>query len=317
MAAGQEADRRLQDHEQRRHRRRRNEARHLLADPGRTDLQLLEVLPRERASRKGVFDAAAGTTTYTFTAALPADATGTWTISADIRRNVTLKRGDGKADIAIQESTINPIKYVAVTGTGHAAPHRRHDRRSAISATTRSRLHGGQRHNIEECVICHNPTESESGAAPGEPTDQPESVSFQRMIHRIHTGEELTQDFTVFGIRRSRPTTSTKSASPATAATARSATPARRYTLPLQQTDIASVTTLRDYFTPQGPGHRGLPRLPRQQGCRRARVPEHGHLPRRDDPRRGVRNMPRHGQGLGGRKGARAVARSEGDGRSP
>ena len=45
---------------------------------------------RENAITKGVFSAAAGTTTYTFTAALPADATGTWTISADLRRNVSL-----------------------------------------------------------------------------------------------------------------------------------------------------------------------------------------------------------------------------------
>src|SRR5512140_541186 len=47
----------------------------------------------------GVFDMATGNTTYTFTNAIPTTASGTWTLSADIYRNVNLKRGDGKADI--------------------------------------------------------------------------------------------------------------------------------------------------------------------------------------------------------------------------
>ncbi|HEX6642342.1 MAG TPA: OmcA/MtrC family decaheme c-type cytochrome, partial [Thermoanaerobaculia bacterium] len=78
---------------------------------------------REEGRTTGVYDPTTGTTTYTFTNAIPADATGSWTISVDIRRNVTLKRGDGGADIAIQESTINPIKYVSLTG-GTATPRR-------------------------------------------------------------------------------------------------------------------------------------------------------------------------------------------------
>ena len=99
---------------------------------------------REDARSTAVFDATAGTTTYTFTNAVPADASGTWTISSDIRRNSPLKRGDGKPDIAFQESTVNPIRYVAITGA--VVPHRTvvtmakcnecHDYLS---------LHGGQR----------------------------------------------------------------------------------------------------------------------------------------------------------------------------
>jgi OmcA/MtrC family decaheme c-type cytochrome len=206
---------------------------------------------RENAITKGVFSAAAGTTSYTFTAALPADASGTWTISADLRRNVSLKRGDGKADIAIQESTLNPIKYVAVAGA--LTP-----RRTSVTTAQCNQchdslgLHGGQRKNIEECVICHNPTEGDQALRPAA-AGPAESISFQRMIHRIHTGENLTQDFTIIGFGGStnnfnevRYPGDTRNCAKCHASTA-------AYTLPLLQTNIASVTTLRDYFTPQGP----------------------------------------------------------------
>ena len=206
---------------------------------------------RENAITKGVFSAAAGTTTYTFTAALPADASGTWTISADLRRNVSLKRGDGKADIAIQESTLNPIKYVAVTGA--LTPRRTSVALAQCNLCHDSlALHGGQRKNIEECVICHNPTEGDQALRPAN-LGPAESVSFQRLIHRVHTGENLTQDFTVIGFGGStnnynevRFPADRRDCANCHASTA-------AYTLPLQQTNIASVTTLRDYFTPQGP----------------------------------------------------------------
>jgi OmcA/MtrC family decaheme c-type cytochrome len=207
---------------------------------------------RENAIAKGIFDAAAGTTTYTFTTAIPADATGTWTLSADIRRNVTLKRADGKADIAIQESTINPIKHVDLKG-GTPSP-----RRTAVTTAQCNgchdalSLHGGQRNTTEECVICHNPTGSDVAQRPKD-QGPPESISFQRMIHRIHTGEELTQDFTIYGFGGSK-NTFNEVKFPGDRRDCAKCHTAGSFTLPLQQTDIASVTTLRDYFTPQGPG---------------------------------------------------------------
>ena len=207
---------------------------------------------RESALTKAVFSAAAGTTTYTFIAALPADATGTWTVSGDIYRNATLKRGDGKADLALREAATNPIKYVAVTGT--ITP-----RRTSVTTANCTTchdgglsLHGGQRVVTEECVICHNPTEGDQARRPAS-AGPAESVSFQRLIHRIHTGEHLKQDFTVFGFGGSvnnfnevRFPGDTRNCAKCHASTA-------AYTLPLQQTNIASVTTLRDYFTPHGP----------------------------------------------------------------
>jgi OmcA/MtrC family decaheme c-type cytochrome len=63
-------------------------------------------------------------------------------------------------------------------------------------------LHGGQRFNTEECVFCHNPNASDQARRPADQAPV-ESIDFKRMIHRIHTGEELTQDYTVYGFNSS------------------------------------------------------------------------------------------------------------------
>jgi len=205
---------------------------------------------REAAQGKSTFDATAGTTTYTFSGAVPADASGTWTVTADIYRNATLKRADGKADISLREAAFNPILNVAVTGS--VTPRR-------ISVTLaqcntchdRLALHGGQRLTTLECVICHNPTANDSARRPAS-EGQPESVSFQRMIHRIHTGEEMTQDFTIFGFGGSR-NNFNEVRFPGDRRDCAKCHAGTAYTLPLP-TGIDSVTTLRDYFSPQGPG---------------------------------------------------------------
>lgn len=204
---------------------------------------------RENAKTAGVFDATAGTTSYTFAATVPADATGTWTISADIYRNVSLTRGDGQADTVVREAAFNPIQYVAVTGD--LMP-----RRTSVAIANCNvchetlALHGGQRRNTQECVICHNPTNTDAAQRP--PAEgAPESISMQRNIHRIHSGENLTQDWTVFGFNGSRHNYN-ELRFPGDRRNCAKCHVAGTFTLPLK-TGIASVPTLRDYFTPQGP----------------------------------------------------------------
>lgn len=197
---------------------------------------------KDSAVGKTTFDAATGLTSYTFIDPIPADATGTYSFTVDVRRNVNLKRADGKADIAVRESVINPFKYVSVTG-GTATP-----RRVAVtigqcnSCHAGLSLHGGQRNTTEECVVCHNPTATATVTAGG----QNESISFQRMVHRIHKGDELTQQYTIGNTNFNEVTFpgDIKDCTKCHAGTA--------YTLPLP-TGIASVNTPRDYFSPQGP----------------------------------------------------------------
>ena len=214
----------------------------------------------EAAAGKATFDAATGNTTYTFTNAVPADASGTWTVTADMYRTVTLVRNDGKEKIktwpslaeatSIREAAMNQIKNVAITGT--VTP-----RRLSVNINQcnvchdRLALHGGQRQTTLECVICHNPVENDGARRPAN-AGQPESVSFQRLIHRIHTGEELTQDFTIYGFGGT-PNNFNEVRFPGDRRNcAKCHVNTAAYVPPLP-TGIASVNTPRDYFSPQGP----------------------------------------------------------------
>lgn len=157
---------------------------------------------REAAPARAVFDPVTGQTLFTFNAMIPEDATGTWTISGDFYRNATIQRavpdGTGATTITLREAAFNPIHYVALDG-GTAEP-RRQAVTTAMCNTCHDRLalHGGQRMNIDECVICHNPTGTDTARRPADALP-PESISFQYMVHKIHRGHSLTRDFTVYG----------------------------------------------------------------------------------------------------------------------
>jgi OmcA/MtrC family decaheme c-type cytochrome len=205
---------------------------------------------REDARSTGAYNPANGTTTYTFTNAIPETASGSWTISADIRRAATLVRGDGGADISVQESTVNPIKYFSLSG-GDATPRRTVVAMAQCNACHDSlSLHGGQRNAIQECVICHNPLENDSSRRPAN-AGQPQSISMQLMIHRIHTGHNLTKEYSVFGFGSTehdfRHVTY-----PGDRTTCTACHTSNSHLLP--QGGTAPVNSLRDFFSPMGPG---------------------------------------------------------------
>jgi len=210
---------------------------------------------REDARATAKFDGTSAT--YTFTKVVPADLAGdTVVFSADIYKTTTLLNADGSVrNAAYRDCATNPIYYVGVaTNNVVVTPVAR---RTSVAIANCNKchdhlaLHGGQRLLTQECVICHNPTENDSSRRPT--TDNPvESIDMKRMIHRIHTGAELTQDFTVYGFggslnnynevgypgdRRNCLTCHSNLAgySPST-------DPSR-----------LSTPTPRDYFTPQGP----------------------------------------------------------------
>jgi OmcA/MtrC family decaheme c-type cytochrome len=146
------------------------------------------------------YNATTGIATYTFTNAIPATATGTYVVSIDTRRAVTLNPSPKQGPTSINEGAPNVPFYFAVTGT-KVTP-RRTSVDLAKCNTCHQDLkvlfsHGNQRITIEHCVICHNPNGSDAGRrTAGDPA---ESIHLARLIHRIHTGDELTQDFTVVG----------------------------------------------------------------------------------------------------------------------
>ncbi|MCM2316604.1 MAG: OmcA/MtrC family decaheme c-type cytochrome [Thermoanaerobaculia bacterium] len=206
---------------------------------------------RENAIGKGVFDAAAGTTTYTFTNAIPATGKGTWVISGDFYLNTAVKRGDGGADITVRDAAVNPIKYVSTTSAPAVARRQIVDINLCNECHDSLALHGGQRLVIDECVICHNPVEDDQSRRPAA-AGAPESVSFQRMIHRIHSGEELTQPYTVYGFGGT-PFDFTEVLYPGDRRNCLSCHISGTQNVP-PAVGADPVVTLRDFFSPQGPG---------------------------------------------------------------
>jgi OmcA/MtrC family decaheme c-type cytochrome len=163
------------------------------------------VLPiSENAQAGTTFD---GTTaTYTFQHPIPANATGTWAMTSDVELTVPLQRGDGKPDITdFTETPLNPIFYMPITDAQPVVRRTAVDLDNCNKCHDRIAAHGGRRLNTQECVICHNPNNDDSSRRPAD-QKPPESISFQRMIHRIHTGENLTQEFTIFGFMGSKHT---------------------------------------------------------------------------------------------------------------
>lgn len=137
--------------------------------------------------------------TYTMQTPIPAAASGTWVMTCDVEWTTIIHRADGQPDITgFTETPLNPIYYMAVTDA-QAVP-----RRTVVDLARCNvchdhlALHGGRRVNTEGCIICHNPVNDDSSRRPAD-QNPPESISFQRMIHRIHTGENLTHDYTIYG----------------------------------------------------------------------------------------------------------------------
>ncbi|MDR3719499.1 MAG: OmcA/MtrC family decaheme c-type cytochrome [Bryobacteraceae bacterium] len=142
------------------------------------------------------------TYTYTFSQAIPAGATGTYTIGMEGRRYDTVLAGTTKAQ-TIEYGMKNVVFNFSVDGSA-VVP-----RRAVVSLAKcdgchwNLQLHGENRNQIEQCVLCHNPVENDSSYRPAS-ANPPESIDFALMIHRIHSGPSQTRDFTIWGFGNSK-----------------------------------------------------------------------------------------------------------------
>lgn len=141
---------------------------------------------------------------------IPAGAEGTFAVGLEMRRTVAVP-GYGN----VTEGAPNPVYYFSVDGSD-AVP-----RRTVVETETcnvchdRLSLHGGQRREVEYCVMCHNPQNVDWSqrpksagnvnlAATGDGIEE-RSIDFRTMIHKIHTGEDLeaTDPYLIYGFGNS------------------------------------------------------------------------------------------------------------------
>jgi OmcA/MtrC family decaheme c-type cytochrome len=147
-------------------------------------------LPPQIRERADGATPSGGNYTYTFTAPIPADSTGTWAFSIEARLPVTLNPAPRLGPTSVNDAAFNPVYYAAVTDATPVPRRVVVDIAKCNTCHDRLALHGSNRLNPQECVFCHNPNGND-GSTP------PESIDFKRMIHRIHTGEELTHDYSI------------------------------------------------------------------------------------------------------------------------
>jgi OmcA/MtrC family decaheme c-type cytochrome len=134
------------------------------------------------------FNPADGTAVYTCTNAIPATATGSYSVEMEGYLTTNINGPLGKP-LAQRDPFNNIVVPFAVTDKTPVA--RRQVVETARCANCHDTLwfHGGTRNDVKACVICHNPTRT--AGTPGQ------SISFQVMIHRIHTGENLVTNYTI------------------------------------------------------------------------------------------------------------------------
>jgi len=130
-----------------------------------------------------------GTFTYTLPAPVPAEAIGTWSLGAEARRSVTLNEAGGGTR-TVNEAAVNPVVTFVVC-------HGEFSKGFSV--------HGNLRNQTQYCGLCHNPNASDvarrsrdmQAVAAG---DAVAPIDFKFMIHRIHTGENLThKPYLIYG----------------------------------------------------------------------------------------------------------------------
>jgi len=140
-----------------------------------------------------------GTCMYTFTHAIPANASGTYAIGIEGRLTATLLPGT-VTQMTVNYGGKNQVIYFSVDSSAVAA------RRSVVGLSNCNtchaflELHGSLRNNTEYCVLCHNPgnTDARTRVMADDPADQaapPQAINFALMVHKIHTGLNLKKNF--------------------------------------------------------------------------------------------------------------------------
>jgi len=147
-----------------------------------------------------------GTCTYTFTKAIPATAKGSFSIGIEGRRVFT----NSAAPTGQQSVTYgadNSVMTFSVDGSPMEPRRKVVDIAKCNNCHARLALHGSNRTQIEQCVLCHNPSNTDSAnrvnaQVAADKTQPNQSVNMALMVHKIHSGEKLGEEgltYTVVG----------------------------------------------------------------------------------------------------------------------
>lgn len=142
-----------------------------------------------------------GTYMYTFQYQIPMSATGTYTIGIEGTKTGTLNPGT-VLEMSQRDAGLNKLISFSVDGGPLQA------RRTAVTTENCNAchsslsVHGGNRNLVEMCLLCHNPNATDGAVRPAA-KNPAQAIDFAGMIHKIHTGENLSRDYTIYDYRGS------------------------------------------------------------------------------------------------------------------
>jgi OmcA/MtrC family decaheme c-type cytochrome len=145
---------------------------------------------QEDAAAAKVTTNADGSYSYTMTYAVPATAKGSFTLAVEGYRNFTILPATNKAQ-TVRDFGYNQMLTYSVDGSTPVP------RRAIVSTENCNKchayiaFHGGNRNNAQYCAVCHTPNAVTTASA----TAPSQSYAFRLMIHKIHTGKELTSPY--------------------------------------------------------------------------------------------------------------------------
>jgi OmcA/MtrC family decaheme c-type cytochrome len=191
-----------------------------------------------------------GIVNYTFTRGIPADAKGSFSVAVQGYRNITLQPGNTTEIANVRDAGFNQVVAFAVTDTAPVARRRVVAQENCNSCHGSLALHGGSRQNVQFCVMCHNANWDDKARRPADKLPA-ESIHMKTMIHKIHTGEELENDLTIYGFGNT-PHTYNEVLYPGDRRNCEKCHIADTQQLPLPKGVLPSVAQ-RDYINPMQP----------------------------------------------------------------
>lgn len=150
------------------------------------------------SAREDARQAVAGPSAYAyrFTASIPADAKGTFLVGAEGFKDVSLTKVDNST-LTARDAGLNKLFYFGVTDRNPVK------RRTVVTLAKcnvcheKLAAHDLARNNLEYCPVCHRPNNTDEE---GRPRDKmpAETLDFKNMIHKLHSGTQLANDFTFY-----------------------------------------------------------------------------------------------------------------------
>ena len=138
-----------------------------------------------------------GNYTYVTTHTLPATATGSFTVGMEGYSAETINEGSA-GNVSVRDAGLNQDLAFSVDGSPVVARQVVVELANCNSCHTQLSAHGGIRNEVTHCPLCHNPNGTDASLRPAI-QDPPQSINFRTLVHKIHSGVNLTNPYVIYG----------------------------------------------------------------------------------------------------------------------